>query len=177
MALAAGLLGCATPPMLPEAGMEFRVAGRVGLIAERRAVSANYVWRQYVDGVEIELWGPLGQGRTRVVADGASLTVHAADGTRLEDAEAQALVRREFGLAAPLDLLSHWIRGRPAPEWPVDASGEGSRDDSFSQLGWHVVPSRFLEVSGRRVPGRLVATRGDRRLTVLCREWDFGRRN
>ncbi len=177
MALAAGLLGCATRPMLPEAGMEFRVAGRVGLVAERRAVSANYVWRQYVDGVEIELWGPLGQGRTRVVADGASLTVHAADGTRLEDAEAQALVRREFGLAAPLDLLSHWIRGRPAPEWPVDASGEASGDDSFSQLGWHVAPSRFLEVSGRRVPGRLVATRGDHRLTVLCREWDFGRRN
>ena len=173
MALAVGLLACVAPPVLPEAGMEFRVAGRVGLVAERRAVSANFVWRQYVDGVEIELWGPLGQGRTRVVADGASLTVYAADGTRLEDADAEALLRREFGLAAPLDLLSHWIRGRPAPEWPVDGAG----DDSFTQLGWHVVLSGFLEVSGRRVPGRLVATRGDRRLTVLCREWDFGRRN
>lgn len=163
------LSGCVSRPSAPD-DLEFRVAGRVNLVAGERAATANYLWRQYAHGVEIDLWGPLGQGRTRVVGSDASLTVFTADGTRLEGVEADTLVRREFGLAAPVGLLSHWILGRPAPEWPTDTV----RDASFTQLGWQVVWSQPTEVSGRRVPGKVVATRGDRRLTLLCREWHFG---
>ena len=149
--------------------MEFRVAGRVNLVAEGRAVTANYVWRQFPDGTEIDLWGPLGQGRTRVLSEGDAFAVHTADGTRLDGGAARALVRREFGLAAPVALLSNWMLGRPAPGWPA----QGEENGAFLQLGWRVAPSGFEEVSGRRVPARLVATRHDRRLTVLCREWRF----
>ena len=165
--------GCVSRPALQEGGLEFRLAGRVSLVADGRAVTANYVWHQYADGVDIALWGPLGQGRTRVRGKGGALTVHTADGGRLEGEPARALVRREFGLAAPVELLSSWILGRPAPDWPAESLGE----DAFAQLGWHVALSGFRDVAGRRVPGRLVASREGRRVTVLCREWRFPARN
>lgn len=165
--------GCVSRPPVQESGLEFRLAGRIGLVGEEGAVTANYVWRQYADGVEIELWGPLGQGRTRVVGDGTALTVHTADGARLDGAAARALVRREFGLAAPVELLSNWILGRPAPDWPAEELGESA----FAQLGWHVALSGFRDIAGRRVPGRLVASRGGRKVTVLCREWHFAAGN
>ncbi|MDE0350526.1 MAG: outer membrane lipoprotein LolB [Gammaproteobacteria bacterium] len=171
--MALGLGGCVSRPTVQETGLEFRLTGRIGLVAEEGAVTANYVWRQYANGVEIELWGPLGQGRTRVVGEGAALTVYTAGGARLDGEAARALVRREFGLAAPVELLSNWILGRPAPDWPVESLGEGS----FTQLGWHVVLSGFRDMAGRRVPGRLVASRGGRRVTVLCREWYFAGQN
>ena len=161
--------GCVSRPALQEGGLEFRLAGRVSLVADGRAVTANYLWRQYADGVDIDLWGPLGQGRTRVRGKGAALTVQTADGARLEGEPARALVRREFGLAAPVELLSSWIVGRPAPDWPAESLGE----DAFAQLGWHVALSGFSDVAGRRVPGRLVASREGRKVTVLCREWRF----
>ncbi len=171
VACAVGLAvgGCVSRSTLPEAGLEFRLAGRIALAAEEGAVTANYVWRQYADNVEIDLWGPLGQGRTRVVGEGTALTVHTADGARLDGEAARSLVRREFGLAAPVELLSNWILGRPAPDWPVESLGEGA----FAQLGWHVALSGFRDIAGRRVPGRLVASRGARKVTVLCREWRF----
>ncbi len=165
--------GCVSRPALQEGGLEFRLAGRVSLVADGRAVTANYLWRQYADGVDIALWGPLGQGRTRVLGGGTALTVHTADGARLEGEAARALLRREFGLAAPVQLLSSWIAGRPAPDWPVESLTE----DSFAQLGWRVAPSGFREVAGRRVPGRVVASREGRRVTVLCREWRFPAQN
>ena len=165
--------GCVSRPVSEEAGLEFRLAGRISLVAEDGAVTANYVWRQYADGVDIDLWGPLGQGRTRVLGKGTALTVHTADGMRLEGEAARALVRREFGLGAPVELLSNWIVGRPAPGWPAKLLEEGS----FAQLGWHVALSGFRDVSGRRVPSRLVASRAARKVTVLCREWSFGDQN
>lgn len=165
--------GCVSLPVPDEAGLEFRLAGRISLVAEEGAVTANYVWRQYADGVDIDLWGPLGQGRTRVLGRGPALTVYTADGARLENTAARDLVRREFGLAAPVELLSNWIVGRPSPDWPVESLGE----DSFMQLGWLVALSGFRDVSGRQVPGRLVASREGRRVTVLCREWRFGGSN
>ena len=165
--------GCVSRPTPHEPGLEFRLAGRINLVSEEGAVTANYLWRQYVDGVDIDLWGPLGQGRTRVLARGTALTVYTADGARVRDAAARDLVRREFGLAAPVELLSNWIVGRPSPDWPAESLG----DDSFAQLGWHVVLSGFRHVSGHRVPGRLVASREGRRVTVLCREWRFGGSN
>lgn len=161
--------GCVSLPTPQETGLEFRLAGRIGLVAEEGAVTANYVWRQYADSVEIELWGPFGQGRTRLVGEGTALTVHTAGGARLDGEAARSLVRREFGLAAPVELLSNWILGRPAPDWPAESLGEGV----FAQTGWHVALSGFRDIAGRRVPGRLVASREGRRVTVLCREWHF----
>ena len=168
-ACVATLVGCVSPPTLPESGLVFRVSGRVGLVAEHQSVAASFVWRQFSQGGEIDLWGPLGQGRTRVVWEGDALVVRTADGARLDGGDAHALLRREFGLAAPLELLSNWMVGQPAPGWPAER-GDG---DAFTQLGWRVAPSRFVEVSGRRVPSRLVASRAERKLTVLCREWRF----
>ena len=178
---------CATLPPIPEE-LDFSVAGRVGVVAGTGAAagtgavagtgaaagtrggSANFLWRQYESGFDVEFWGPLGQGRTHLVADGDRLSVLTARGERIEDGQARDWIRRELRLDVPIRALSSWITGRPAPEWPasvVDA-------DAFNQLGWQIEVVAWGDWEGRRQPRKLTASRADYRVTIVCRQWTFG---
>ena len=160
---------CATlPPRAAE--LDFSVVGRVGAVAGTRGASADFLWRQYTSGFDVEFWGPLGQGRTHLVANGDRLSVLTARGERVEDGEARDWIRRELRLDVPIRALSSWITGRPAPEWP--ASGVDA--DTFDQLGWQIEVAVWGDWEGRRQPRKLTASRGDYRVTIVCRQWTFG---
>ena len=166
---------CATlPPKAAE--LDFSVAGRVGAVAGtgaaagRRGASADFLWRQYESGFDVEFWGPLGQGRTHLVADGDRLSVLTARGERIENGQARDWIRRELRLDVPIRALSSWITGRPAQEWPVS----GVDADGFNQLGWQIEVTAWDDWDGRRQPRKLTASRADYRITVICRQWTFG---
>ena len=160
---------CATLPPIREE-LDFSVAGRVGAVAGRASASADFLWRQYASGFDVEFWGPLGQGRTHLVADGDRLSVLTARGERVTDGEARDWIRRELRLDVPIRALSSWITGRPAPEWP--ASGVDA--DAFNQLGWQIEIAAWDHWEGRRQPRKLTASRADYRVTIICRQWAFG---
>ena len=133
-------------------------------------MSADFLWRQYESGFDVEFWGPLGQGRTHLVVDGDRLSVRTARGERINDGQARDWIRRELGLDVPIRSLSSWITGRPAPEWP--ASGVDA--DGFNQLGWQIKVAAWDDWDGRRQPRKLTASRADYRVTIICRQWTFG---
>ena len=160
---------CATLPPMDEE-LDFSVAGRVGAVAGKTGTSAEFLWRQYGSGFDVEFWGPLGQGRTHLVVDGDAFSVVTARGERISDADARDWIRRELHLELPIRALSSWITGRPSPAWPV--SGEDV--DAFTQLGWNVEVAAWGDWDGRRQPRKLTATRGDYRVTIVCRKWAFG---
>ena len=160
---------CATLPPIREE-LDFSVAGRVGAVAGRASASADFLWRQYASGFDVEFWGPLGQGRTHLVADGDRLSVLTARGERVNDGEARDWLRRELRLDVPVRALSSWITGHPAPEWP--ASGVDA--DGFNQLGWEIEIAAWDDWDGRRQPRKLTASRADYRVTIICRQWTFG---
>ena len=162
---------CSTlPPMHGE--LDFSVAGRVGAVAGTTGTSAEFLWRQYESGFDVEFWGPLGQGRTHLIANGDTLAVRTSRGERVIDADARDWIRRELRLEIPIRALSSWITGRPSPAWPVS----GLDADTFTQLGWNVEVGAWDDWDGRRQPRKLTATRGDYRVTIVCRQWTFGAR-
>ena len=162
---------CSACSTLGPTGEEFlfSIAGRVGAIAGKQGSSADFFWRQYESGFDVEFWGPFGQGRTRLVVQADTLTVHTARGERISDGEARAWIRRELHLEVPIRALSRWITGRPAPEWPASVIGA----DGFNQLGWQVEIASWNDWDGRRLPGRLTASRAEYRVTIVCRNWTF----
>lgn len=150
--------------------LDFSVAGRIGAVAGTTSASGDFLWRQYASGFDVEFWGPLGQGRTRLVAQGETLSVLTARGNRINDAEARDWIRRELLLDVPIRALSSWITGRPAPEWPATFT----EADAFSQLGWQVEVATWGDWDDGRRPKKLIASRSDNRVTLVCREWTFG---
>ncbi len=160
---------CATlPPMDGE--LDFSVAGRVGAVAGKTGTSAEFLWRQYESGFDVEFWGPLGQGRTHLIVHGDAFSVLTARGERIDDADARDWIRGELRLELPIRALSSWITGRPSTAWPVS----GGDADTFTQLGWNVEVAAWGDWDGRRRPSRLTAARGDYRVTIVCRKWTFG---
>ena len=160
----------ALPPTQEE--LEFSVAGRLGAVAGSTGASAEFLWRQYDSGFDVEFWGPLGQGRTHLIVDDDTLSVRTARGERVIDEEARDWIRRELRMELPIRALSSWITGRPSPAWPVSDLDA----DAFTQLGWNVEVAAWDDWDGRRQPRKLTAARGDYRVTVVCRQWTFGTR-
>lgn len=137
--------------------------------------SANFDWQQQGERYHIDLWGPLGQGRLRIAGDDDALTVTNAKGTVAQGA-ADAALRERLGWSMPLGALRHWLRGRCDPARSCERRhDQGGRLAGFAQHGWRVRLSHWRRDQGRdanaRLPGRLVATDGQRRILVAVREW------
>lgn len=154
-----------------ERGAESLPGSRDG--ASSTGLSASFVWDQFENGYQIELWGPLGQGRTRLIGDGAALTIITSRGETLAREDAESLMVRALGWSVPIDVLPEWIQGRTASATPVleEVRDGEARLASFRQLGWSIELSRYRDVSGTALPGRLVARRGGHKITIICREW------
>ena len=151
---------------------DFSVVGRIGAVAGEAGASGNFLWRQYASGFDVQFWGPLGQGRTQVVVEGDTLSVRTVRGERVVDSEARDWIRRELYLDLPVHALASWINGHPAPEWPAG----GRSENTFRQLGWRIEIAAWDEWDGRRKPSKLIASRADYRVTIICREWIFATR-
>ena len=174
----APISGCVAPGALDtDLHPDFRLRGKIGVRngPNEGGFSASFDWVQAGDRYAIELWGPFGQGRTRVSGDGHAVTVTDAYGATLTGVAPEALMRQQFGWSAPVDVLRHWVRGRTAPGQPAtgqdrDAHGNLER---FEQRGWTVELSRWRARESGPLPGKIVAVRQGRRITVICREWSF----
>ena len=171
------LSACAlAPPIGPVSDADFRLRGKIGVrdhAAAGSAFSASFDWIQAGDGYAIELWGPFGQGRTRLSGDPDTLTVTNARGETLVSETPEALMQEYLGWSAPLDVLRHWVQGRLAPGYRARRIENGADGNlaRFEQLGWTVEMARWRKAAARTVPGRLKASRQGRRITIICRQW------
>ena len=163
------------PPLGEDLVADFRLRGKIGVrdqSASGGAFSASFDWIQAGDAFAIELWGPLGQGRTRLEGDTGTLSVTDTHGVTWAGESPEAFMREHLGWSAPVNVLRHWIRGRPAPRranaLERDVDGHLTR---FEQLGWTVELSRWRQAAGGAVPGRVRATGHGRMITVVCKEW------
>lgn len=171
---------CAVVPPFGE-GLtpDFRLRGKIGVrdpSPTGGSFSASFDWIQAGDAFAIELWGPLGQGRTRLTGDDETLTVTDARGVTLAGESPEALMQEHLGWSAPVNVLQYWVRGRVAPGRRVsgvDRDAQGHLT-GFEQLGWAVELSRWQRSAAGPVPGRIRATRDGRRITVVCKEWLSG---
>lgn len=151
---------------------DFRVRGRIGGRNGDEGFSASFDWRQAGDRFAIELWGALGQGRTRLIGDDRVVRLVDARGQTREASTVDALMRQALGWRAPVGALRHWVRGRlaggVADAVERDARGRLVR---FAQRGWTVELRGWRHTAAGEVPAKIVAKNGNRRVTVSCKEW------
>ena len=150
--------------------------GKIAVRDGDSAFAASFDWVQVRGTFDIELWGPLGQGRFRLHGDRDRLSVTDARGATTVGLGAESFMLETLGWSIPIDALPHWVRGRYDPNDALRAvrrRADGSFA-GFEQSGWAVELSRWQESALGPVPGRIVATQRDRRVVVVCKEWSFG---
>jgi len=176
--LSANLCACGLLAPRPDLGPvgpgEFAVSGRLGVNRGEDGFSSSFSWHQAGDDFEIELWGPLGQGRTRLEGRNGRVTIHAADGEVTVESDTAATMERWLGFSVPVAALVHWIRGEPAPGIPVTEQRiEAGERVALDQLDWQLEFARWNDVAGHHVPGRIIARRGPVKVTLLPKDWSF----
>ena len=178
--LLGALAGCTGLPVVPEAPETFVLTGKVGVREADESFSANLLWHQKGEAFEIDLWGPLGQGRVKLVKKDGEISLESAKGV-LAQGDPEQVMQTHLGWSLPLDVLPAWVQGAPFPDLPVsglseDASGNVS---GFEQAGWAVVLERYRNVpvgpeaaaTERALPRRVTATREDARVRLVISEW------
>lgn len=172
----AGIAGCVTLPPAAPVGDGFVISGRLSIRTPTDGFSSSFRWQHSAPNFDIELWGAMGQGRSRLVGAADAVTVYAADGEVYHEPDLAAATRRWLGVAVPVPALTHWVLGAAAPGMPIDAETRDASGDlvALSQAAWSLEFSSYRDGSGRRLPGRIVANGADVRVILLPREWQFG---
>ena len=103
--------------------------------------------------------------------DASKALLRLRDGTSFEGAELSQLVPEEFK-KYPLELLSYWVVGIPAPGFAVADRVDSQRGPAgFNQAGWQIQFLKHRPGLGTYLPTRLIITNGLDILDLKIRSW------
>ncbi len=169
--------GCATRPVPPQSPETFALRGKVAVREGEVRFGANLLWHQRGQDFEMDLWGPLGQGRVNLVKEGERIRLRTGDG-QVTEGPADTLMRARLGWSLPLDTLPAWVRGEPLAGVPAEALARDAqgRITGFRQLGWDVALGGYRRVAQgvRDLPTRITATREAARIRLVVSGWRLG---
>jgi outer membrane lipoprotein LolB len=181
--------GCAPQPIRPIDSWEehrarvstlesWQITGRLGARLPDNGGNARLRWDQERDEFRIDLSGPFGQGRTLITGTPGSVILDQGDNEPLEAASAEELIWLATGWQVPVERLLYWVRGVPSPETRVRRM-KRDNDGLLAELeqdGWQLRYSNYTLVDDYwHLPQRIVAQRGEVRLTLVIHNWSANR--
>ncbi len=150
----------------------FELTGRVAVAAGGQGFTAHLDWQQRGARTTVDLNGPLGIGGVHVVANGGTLDIQTARGTKLTSEQARAELADQLGFDPPLGSLRYWLLGVPDPGSPAaETVGAHERLASLQQDGWQIEYSAYTTAGGDWLPQRMVLQRGDVRVRLIVDRW------
>lgn len=168
------MTGCATFPGLTEhESADWAFQGKMAIKNSTEASSFNITWLQLNDVFDIELSGPLGQGRISIHGDQRSVTLTQGSdqwsANSLED-----LLWDLQQIQLPLDYLQYWVRARPKPTEPFSqqVDSETAQVSELTQAGWLVKYSSYHD-DFPMMPKNLSFIRDDSSGKLVIREWSL----
>lgn len=154
----------------------WRAAGRIGIVAGDEAQSGSLEWRQEEEFVRVTIRGPLGAGGLALEGDAGSVVLTASDGSTVVLTRPEQQLREIYGWTIPVASLSWWLRGLPDPaRTAVTEVTPDGRLAMLEQAGWLIEYPQYRPAAGVLLPYRIRARSADIRLTIVVREWGFGR--
>lgn len=183
-AVLAVVVGCATSPRQPtttddwqshralvSAIEEWSFSGKLAISTPQGTESARLRWSQRGEDLQLEVSGPIGVKQVIFVRESSRLRVF-EDGQWRSLTVEEATLEEQLGWPLPLDLLSWWLRGVPAPLPP--ATGMAISDGHLQQLdqaGWKLEYPSYAQVDGIALPGKLLFRRGEVKGKILFKQW------
>lgn len=152
---------------------QWKLSGKLAVRAADLSESARIQWQQEAQRYDIQLSGPAGIKATHIY--GTQHSAHFEQGdTRLVADSAEALSQQLIGWPLPARELTWWLRGLPAPDYPVQAARYTQTGwlTQLSQGGWQIDFSEPHTVNTHLIlPGKIEARRGDTHITLIIKQW------
>lgn len=148
------------------------LSGKLSLDDGHDGGSGKLGWQVRPEFDQLDFRGALGKGAWRLVLDEHGAELHKADGTVTLVPDIDELVLDEVGWSIPVDSLRWWVLGlaAPGPYGRLELD-EGGHLMDLKQHGWDISFDRYRTFTNHDLPGKLVATQGDRRVKLAVLDW------
>ena len=172
--LLALLTGCTTfGGLAKNESADWAFQGKMAIKNATEASSFNITWQQLGETFDIELSGPLGQGRMSIHGDENAVTLIEGNdqwsANSLED-----LLWDLQQIQLPLDYLQYWVRARPKPaeRYSQKLDADTQKVKELNQAGWRVQYDSYHETVPS-MPRKLSFIRKNNSGKLVIREWSL----
>ena len=142
--------------------------GRLALVNDKESVSVSILWR-HVDGKDdIELVGPLAQGRVKVFVAPTQVIVDDGESRNVFHGAADDVVSEQLGVDMPVSALRFWVLGVSDPEQSFVEQPGG-----FFQAGWLVRYREMQKVNAEILPKKMTAEKDKARMKLIVDQWEL----
>ncbi len=142
--------------------------GRLALVNEKDSVSASISWKHRPEHDEIELAGPLSQGRVAISVLAESVIVDDGENRQEYRGLVDNVVSQQLGVDMPVNSLKFWVLGVNDPNLSII-----ELDDGFIQDGWLVKFREMQRVGAELLPKKISAEKNKTRVKLVVDQWDL----
>jgi len=140
--------------------------GRLALTNEKDSVSVSINWRHNEVQDDIELVGPLAQGRLKIVVSPGRVEVDDGEGLKVFNGEVDEVMAEQLGVDLPVDSLKFWVLGVNDPGQSYTEQPEG-----FYQGSWLVRYREMQTVNADTLPKKMTAEKDKARIKLIVDQW------
>ncbi|QWF70302.1 outer membrane lipoprotein LolB [Methylomonas paludis] len=142
--------------------------GRLAVVADKDAFSASINWKHQSSEDEIELSGPLAQGKVLISVTPGSVAIDNGDQVRHYQGDADSVINAQLDIKIPVTALKYWVLGLTDPQQSYLAL-----DNGFVQSGWQI---RFIElqsVGDLVLPKKITVQDEHNRVKLIVDQWSL----
>jgi len=154
---------------------DWQLSGKMNLRVPGESDTVRIIWQNRPEDFAIRLSGALGMGATWIRGNSREVRLEQSGGDPIIAPSADELAYSLLGRSIPISELRYWIRGLPAPQ-PRPAQLAFNAEGVLTQLeqsGWTLQFSDYRAVGDWNLPGRIVGSRDDMRITLLISDWSL----
>lgn len=174
----AGLNGCSVAPQIQSASFQlsemqqlqqqknWSLEGRLALANDKDSLSLSVSWQHDPLQDSLDLVGPLGQGRVKIIVTPDQVAVDDGENRKVFDGQADEIIREQLGVDLPIESLRYWVLGVNDPRKSFSEQPEG-----FYQAGWLVRFRELQSVNKRKLPKKMTAEKDKARIKLIVDQW------
>lgn len=155
----------------------WHLTGRLAVNNGDEAWNLNLDWQQKGDDYEIQLHGPFGAGKVKLVGNAHGVLLKDSDDQTFYADTPETLLYEQTGVFMPVGGLRYWVMGLTTP-----SQTEQPTLDNFGRLAyledanWKVKFKRYTQVSGIDLPRKVFIARNENGLDVrlVVDKWKLG---
>jgi len=151
----------------------WRLKGRIIVRFADETDQARLSWRNSPDEYLIRLSGALGIGTTYIKGNENGVSLEQGGKPIVRAEKAETLLFNETGWDIPVSEMNYWVRGIPSPYSEVKKPALTTNGIllSMEQSGWQLAYSRHKPIGRWNMPGKIIAKRGQVKLTIVVNDW------
>lgn len=182
LAAAGALLAAACAPLPVRDGVTpvprtvwpaFLIDGRLSATDGREAASGRFEWSHAPAQDRLTLFSPLGHIVARLDGSPGGASLLAADGSRRDAADVDALLPAVLGIELPAARLPRWVQAAPDARAEVRALDAAGRPLLVFDEGWRIDYLGYADDTAAALPQRLDISRGDARVRLIIDSWNL----